>query len=57
MNRLWRDNSFSYILSNPVCVGNESNVLDCQYSATSTPCGTSYYYNYETSVICIPSKT
>ena len=56
-NRLWRDDTFSYIMYHPVCIGNETNILDCHYDTTPrVPSSCGSYNNYETSVICLPSK-
>ena len=60
MNRLWNDNTrIPYNMYQPICSGNESNILQCHYDVTNTlpnRCTNYRYYysNEETSVVCLP---
>ena len=59
MNRLWNDNArLPYIMYQPICFGNETNILHCHYNVTDTVPNRCrnyrYYYSDETSVVCLP---
>lgn len=67
---IWSDNYFVFTMYHPLCVGNESKILDCSFSTHDTvPSSCSqrsvltsyryyYYSNYDvTSILCLPGDT